>query len=113
MDSSQWTEQDVREVLSNPVYTGIGAFPRHVSDEQWIQAQGRLVQEHGVRPRLRAIRAALHTSLGRELPRLAGSTWLDEAYRAVATEGLGPFLRRFLEDVRADLADQTPPAPVA
>jgi hypothetical protein len=102
-EHSEWTEADVRRILSNPIYVGIGPFPRIIADDLWISAQVRLVEEHGVRPRLRAIRTALHEALGYQLPRLATPTWLDDSYRAVAAEGLEVFLHRFITQVRADV----------
>ena len=100
---SERNEAEVRRILSNPIYVGIGPFPAIIAEDLWIRAQVRLVEEHGVRPRLRAIRTALHESLGYQLPRLATRTWLDESYSAVATEGLEAFLRRFIAQVRADV----------
>src|SRR5262245_57539813 len=97
-------EADVRHILSNPIYVGIGRFPRLIADDLWIRAQVRLVAEYGVRPRLRAIRTALHESLGYQLPSLMAPAWLDESYRAVATEGLEAFLRRFIAQVRVEVA---------
>jgi len=79
-DQAAWTEADVRRILSNPIYVGMGPFPRIVADDLWITAQVRRVEEHGVRPTLRAIRTALHESLGYQLPHLAVPSWLDEAW---------------------------------
>ena len=44
--SEQWDEDDVRAVLLNPVYT-TGSEPI-VSDDDWIAAQQKLVQELGL-----------------------------------------------------------------
>jgi hypothetical protein len=42
-----WSEDDVRKVITNPVYVGIGPFPQVVPDDQWIAAVSRLIKERG------------------------------------------------------------------
>jgi hypothetical protein len=32
----KWTESDVKDVLCNPIYVGIGPYPKILSDEKWI-----------------------------------------------------------------------------
>lgn len=33
----RWSAEDVRGVICNPVYTGMGPFPRAISDELWVK----------------------------------------------------------------------------
>ena len=47
---NEWDEDGVRAILFNPVYT-MGSSPA-VSNEQWVAAQRRLVDEFGVEPYL-------------------------------------------------------------
>lgn len=42
-----WSEADVRNVITNPIYVGIGPFPQVVPDDQWIAAISRLIKERG------------------------------------------------------------------
>jgi hypothetical protein len=37
----------VKGILVNPLYTGIGPFPRVVRDEAWVQACAKLIDEEG------------------------------------------------------------------
>ena len=37
----------VKGILVNPLYTGIGPFPRLVRDEAWVRACADLVEEEG------------------------------------------------------------------
>jgi len=37
----------VRGILVNPVYTGVGRFPRLVEDEAWVRACAKLIEEEG------------------------------------------------------------------
>ena len=41
------TEEEVRGLIPNPVYAGIGPFPQLVTDEQWIRAAAKAIQEDG------------------------------------------------------------------
>lgn len=43
----KWTEDDVARMICNPVYAGVGPFPAIVSDEQWIEAMSKVIQQHG------------------------------------------------------------------
>src|SRR5436309_2442237 len=44
---ADFTEEEVRGILANPVCAGIGPFPRVVTDEQWIRAAAKSIREHG------------------------------------------------------------------
>ena len=37
----------VKGILVNPIYTGIGPFPRLVRDEAWARACAKLIEEEG------------------------------------------------------------------
>ena len=37
----------VRGILVNPIYTGIGPFPRLVQDAAWVRACVRMIEEEG------------------------------------------------------------------
>jgi len=39
--------QAVKGILINPIYTGIGPFPRLVQDEAWVRASAKLIAEEG------------------------------------------------------------------
>ena len=36
--------EEVRGIIANPVYAGIGPFPQLVSDEQWIRAAAKAIR---------------------------------------------------------------------
>jgi len=42
-----WTESDLRAILTNPVYAGIGPYPPYISDAQWVACAKKLVAEEG------------------------------------------------------------------
>lgn len=50
-----WTEADVVQVLTNPVYAGIGPYPALVPDDTWVTAVAKLILERGADPVLREI----------------------------------------------------------
>jgi hypothetical protein len=37
----------IRAMLVNPIYAGVGPFPRLVEDEQWVRACAKLIKEDG------------------------------------------------------------------
>ncbi len=45
--SMTFTEEEVRGLIANPVYAGIGPFPQLVTDEQWIRAAAKAVRADG------------------------------------------------------------------
>ena len=40
-----FTEAGIKGILMNPVYAGIGEFPPLVSDEQWVAACRRVIEQ--------------------------------------------------------------------
>lgn len=42
-----WTPEDVANLISNPIYVGIGQFPPIVPDATWIRAASKAIQEEG------------------------------------------------------------------
>ena len=43
----EFTEEEIRGMIANPVYAGIGPFPQLVADEQWIRAAVKAIREDG------------------------------------------------------------------
>ena len=37
----------VKGILVNPIYAGVGPFPRLVEDEAWVRACAKLIEEEG------------------------------------------------------------------
>ena len=38
----------VRRILVNPIYAGVGPFPRLVQDDTWVRGCARMIDEEGV-----------------------------------------------------------------
>jgi hypothetical protein len=58
-DSNEWTEQDVADMICNPVYAGVGA-PRILSDDKWVSANVKAIAELGAERYLRNLLRVLH-----------------------------------------------------
>jgi hypothetical protein len=43
----QLSPEAVKGILVNPIYTGVGPFPRQVEDVAWVRACARLIVEEG------------------------------------------------------------------
>ncbi len=41
------SEENIRGLICNPIYAGVGPFPRMVPDEVWIGAAAKLIREDG------------------------------------------------------------------
>jgi hypothetical protein len=37
----------IKGILVNPIYTGVGPFPRMVEDVEWVRACAKLIEEEG------------------------------------------------------------------
>jgi hypothetical protein len=45
--ASEFTEEEVRGTIANPIYAGLGPYPRLISDEQWVRAAVQAIREDG------------------------------------------------------------------
>ena len=67
-----WTIAEVRGVAINPVVTGIGRHPRSISDEDWVLACERDVEDNGLAQfltdLLHVLRLTIPTYLGESQP---------------------------------------------
>ena len=43
----QLSPEAVKGILVNPIYTGIGPFPRLIEDAAWVRACAKLIEEEG------------------------------------------------------------------
>lgn len=48
-DGGVWTVNDVRKIIINPVYAGVGEYPALISDDQWLAGNTALLREIGPR----------------------------------------------------------------
>jgi hypothetical protein len=44
---SQFTEEEVRGTIANPIYAGLGPYPQLIPDEQWVRAAAQAIREDG------------------------------------------------------------------
>jgi hypothetical protein len=44
----QMTPAHIRGIICNPIYAGLPPFPRTISDEEWITAAQKAIQEDGL-----------------------------------------------------------------
>ena len=43
----QLSPEAIKGILVNPIYTGLGPFPRLVEDAAWVRACAKLIEEEG------------------------------------------------------------------
>ena len=46
-DKTEWTEEQIRGIICNPIYAGIGPFPSFVSDKEWIKCAAIQISNEG------------------------------------------------------------------
>jgi hypothetical protein len=62
-DTREWTAEQVRGIVCNPLYAGIGPFPGLVSDEQWVRGAAQVIAEEGSEQFLVDVLAVLRACL--------------------------------------------------
>src|SRR5438552_3252684 len=45
--TSPFTEKEIRGILSNPLYAGVGPYPQLIPEEQWVRAAAKIIREEG------------------------------------------------------------------
>ncbi len=94
MSQVRMSVDDVKKVLSNPVYAGLGPYPSIVPEETWIQANARRVREEGPAEAVRSVLDAFQETFP-HLQLLEPDTYVEQAegHAEVA-------LQRLLSDLR-------------
>jgi hypothetical protein len=95
-----WTVNDVRSILHNPIYVGLGPYPALIDVATWIGAQERLVEADGAGPVLVQIRRLLEETIGYAPDWMTQSGWLEGASAQVEREGARVFFPRLLDALR-------------
>ena len=54
----------VRGILINPIYAGVGPFPRLVQDDAWVRGCARMIEEEGAEQVLGNLLYVLRECLG-------------------------------------------------
>ena len=63
---TNWTEEEIRGIICNPIYAGIGPFPAFVSDEEWVKCASILISNEGAEQFLVNLLHTLRTCLPSE-----------------------------------------------
>jgi len=100
----QWNVNDIRNIMHNPVYVGLGPYPAMIDEATWIAVQERAIGEDGAGPVLVQIRRTLEETLGRAPDWMTQPGWLEGASSQCAQEGARSFFPRFLQALRDEYA---------
>lgn len=63
--SEEWDVQRVEELIANPLYAGIGPFPRLISDTAYVKAASKMIREIGPERYLHLTLKLLREQFGR------------------------------------------------
>ena len=105
MNNNKWKDKDLFNILHNPVLTGIGPFPKLISDKLWAQAMVKSVDEIGIEPALIAIQKNLKDSIKISFKALSGREWVEKSSAELQQIGAERFFKKFLAELRILLKD--------
>ena len=58
----KWTEQDVKDIVCNPIYAGVPPFPAILSEEEWIRVAKKAIEVDGVETFLKTMLTRLRAT---------------------------------------------------
>ncbi len=96
---------NVSDIIHNPVYTGIGPFPRLIEDDQWLKCMTKSVEENGPEQAFLHMTHAVEKSFG--IPALAearSEESLAQLRRKIEEVGAEHFFADLLKNLRRSLA---------
>ncbi len=64
----QVTAEEVKGMICNPVYAGIGPYPQIVDDDTWVRAAARMIKEDGAEQFLVNMLYVLRQTMGTGAP---------------------------------------------
>jgi hypothetical protein len=76
-----FTAEDIRAILTNPVYTGIGPFPDLIDEETWMDVNVAIIAEEGAPEAIQYIVAQFEGSFP-DAPNLDAGAYVRQTDRA-------------------------------
>jgi len=67
MSKQKWNEQDVEDIICNPLVCGVGPFPPVVEDDKFVKAGAIFIAENGAEKYLTTLLKSLRKNLGKKL----------------------------------------------
>ena len=64
MGSRAAAPTDISRIIHNPVYTGIGPFPRLIDDDMWVKCMTKSVEKNGLEGAYLKMTEAVEESFG-------------------------------------------------
>ncbi len=104
---SHWTANDVRAIIHNPVYVGLGPFPPLIDDAMWARAQEQAIRDDGLEAVLLQVRNALVETFGVVPTFMEQPGWVAAATKAYAEHGAHKYLLMLLQQLRVAYPDLT------
>lgn len=109
-----WSTNDIKDILANPMYAGIGPFntivdnevveipeiPKIIDDESFVKVQIRRIEELGPKLAIQQLRGTLHKYLGFRLTSISHEGWLEDSIKFIESNGTEDFFYTFLALLR-------------
>lgn len=64
-----WSQDNIRNIIANPIYTGFANYPKIIDDDVWIEAGLIAIEQEGMENYLERVFENLKEVFGREYPR--------------------------------------------
>lgn len=58
-----WTSEDVANLIANPIYVGMGPYPKILDDDLWVESAVRAIGEEGAAAFLTRMLTVLRAAL--------------------------------------------------
>lgn len=91
------TQNNVKKMITNPIYAGIAGYPKIIEDEKWIEAGVIMVEEEGMENYLELVFENLKEAFGVEYPE---KEKIIENEKRIEKIKLREFLTGLLNDFR-------------
>jgi len=104
MDSTdkKWTASDVEDVITNPVYAGVGPFPQIVDDATWLTTATKMIKKQGAHKFLSRMLTVLRTSFDSYLEEAEAEMAENTAEEEKVSPGTDEEMQKNLERTFAD-----------
>ena len=105
MEHIRQSANNVSDIIHNPVYTGIGPFPRIIEDEQWLSCMTRSAENNGPDYAYLKMTEAVERSFGiSTIPAMRSRENLTRLKEEIREKGAEHFFASLLRDLRRSLS---------
>ncbi|HEY3277628.1 MAG TPA: hypothetical protein VGJ94_13500 [Syntrophorhabdaceae bacterium] len=100
----QSAQNVITDIIHNPLFTGIGPFPRIINDEEWVKCMAKSAENNGPDYAYLKMTEAVEKSFGiSAIEAVRSEESLTRLKREILEKGAEPFFANLLKDLRKSL----------